>query len=87
MAERSLVDSMTDKWDPEKYEDEYREALMKVIEKKVAAGTKKGSHKKAAAAKATNVVDLMEVLRQSLATAGKSTGKKKKATTKKRSAA
>src|SRR5688572_10328691 len=41
---KSLVNSMTDKWEPEKYEDEYREALMKVIEKKVAAGTKKGTH-------------------------------------------
>src|ERR1043165_5721279 len=34
MAE-ALIDSMTSKWDPEKYQDDYREALMEVIEEKV----------------------------------------------------
>jgi len=31
---KSLIDSMSSKWNPEKYKDDYREALMEVIEKK-----------------------------------------------------
>ena len=34
MAEQ-LVEAMTDEFDPTKYKDEYREALLKVIEAKV----------------------------------------------------
>src|ERR1041384_3703539 len=37
MAE-ALVKSMTSKWDPEKYKDDYRDALMEVIEEKVESG-------------------------------------------------
>ena len=37
---RSLIGSMTSKWQPEKYKDDYREALMEVIEEKVEAGGK-----------------------------------------------
>src|SRR5205814_4437808 len=35
---KSLIDSMSSKWNPEKYKDDYREALMEVIEEKVEAG-------------------------------------------------
>jgi DNA end-binding protein Ku len=35
---RTLVESMTARWDAAKYHDEYRDALMKWIEKKVKAG-------------------------------------------------
>ena len=37
---KALVDSMSSKWDPEKYQDDYREALMEVIEEKVESGGK-----------------------------------------------
>src|SRR6266404_1272668 len=37
---KSLIESMTAKWNPEKYHDEYRQALMEVIEEKVEAGEK-----------------------------------------------
>ena len=37
---KSLIDSMSSKWNPEKYKDDYREALMEVIEEKVEAGGK-----------------------------------------------
>src|SRR5205823_13586399 len=36
----ALVDSMSAKWNPEKYKDDYREALMEVIEEKVESGGK-----------------------------------------------
>src|SRR5467141_2870681 len=37
---KSLIDGMTSKWEQEKYKDDYREALMEVIEEKVEAGGK-----------------------------------------------
>ena len=37
MAE-SLIESMSGDWEPEKYKDEYREALMRVIEEKIKSG-------------------------------------------------
>lgn len=74
---RQLVASMTGKWNPENYKDDYREALMEVIEEKIAAGGKKiESRKKPAAAKATNVIDLVSVLQKSLQQHGKTPAKK-----------
>ena len=64
---RQLVASMTGKWNPEGYKDDYREALMEVIEEKVAAGGKDLKPvKKGASAKATNVIDLVSILQQSI---------------------
>ena len=61
---QTLVDSMTAKWEPEKYRDEYRNAVMEMIEQKA---TKKVVVEKAVSApKATNVVDLVKVLQESL---------------------
>jgi DNA end-binding protein Ku len=59
-----LVDGLTAKFEPEKYKDTYREALLEVIEKKVKGGTVK--RPSARRAKATNVVDIMDRLKQSL---------------------
>ena len=57
MAE-ALINSMSDKWKPEDYVDEYREALEKVIEEKVKKGDTSGlkTHPKP---KPTNVIDLV----------------------------
>jgi len=77
---KSLIDSMSSKWDPEKYKDEYREALMDVIEEKVEAGGKEIKEKPKKAPKPTKVIDLVSVLQKSL----DQTGTKKKATTKSR---
>ena len=64
---KELVASMTGKWNPEGYKDDYREALMEVIEEKVAAGGKDlKPSKKGAPAKATNVIDLVSILQQSI---------------------
>jgi DNA end-binding protein Ku len=64
MAE-SLIEGMTDQWEPEKYKDEYSEALLQVIEEKVAAGGKElpPARKPRPPGK---VVDLVAVLQQSL---------------------
>lgn len=64
---KQLVESMTGKWEPEKYKDDYKEALMEVIEEKVAAGGKDvAKPKKTKDVKATNVIDLVSVLQQSI---------------------
>jgi len=77
---KSLIDSMSSKWNPEKYKDDYREALMEVIEEKVEAGGKEIEEKPKKAPKPTKVIDLVSVLQKSL----EQTGGKKKATGKSR---
>jgi len=77
---KSLIDSMRLKWEPQKYKDDYREALMEVIEEKVEAGGKEIEEKPKKAPKPTKVIDLVSVLQKSL----DQTGAKKKATTKSR---
>jgi DNA end-binding protein Ku len=65
----TLIDSMTDKFEPSKYKDEYYEKVMEVVQNKVQGVTPtaptavpKGPGK---------VVDLMEILKQSLKEAKK----------------
>ena len=72
---KSLIDSMSSKWNPEKYKDDYREALMEVIEAKVEAGGKEIEEKPRKAPKPTKVIDLVSVLQKSL----EETGAKRKA--------
>ncbi|HEV2843196.1 MAG TPA: Ku protein [Chthoniobacterales bacterium] len=72
---KALVESMSSSWDPEKYHDDYREALMEVIEEKVEAGGKEIEEKPKAKKESTKVIDLVAVLQESLA---KSQGAKKK---------
>jgi len=63
---KSLIDSMSSKWNPEKYRDDYREALMEVIEEKVKVGGKEIEEKPKPKKKPTKVIDLVQVLQQSL---------------------
>jgi DNA end-binding protein Ku len=64
---KALVDSMSAKWDPEKYHDDYREALLEVIEEKVESGGKELEEKPKEKKPSTKVIDLVAVLQQSLA--------------------
>ncbi|GEP46314.1 Ku protein [Brevifollis gellanilyticus] len=65
MAEK-LIESMTSPWNPEEYKDEYREALEDLIEDKIKHGDPKPV-KAAKTKRASNVIDLMSVLQESLA--------------------
>ena len=76
---KALVDSMSSKWNPEKYRDDYRDALMEVIEEKVESGGKEIEEKPKQKKASTKVIDLVAVLQESLA---KTQGVKKKQTTK-----
>lgn len=71
---KTLVDQMTEKWDPARYTDDYKSNLMKVIEAKVEAGGKELPTEKTKQRPATNVIDLVAVLQKSLKEAGKSGG-------------
>lgn len=68
-----LIDSMSKKWNPKDYTDEYRDALERMIEKKIEHGGKKVPSPKHKGRKPTNVIDLVSILKKSIAeTGGKS---------------
>jgi DNA end-binding protein Ku len=61
---QALIDSMSSEWQPEKYRDQYRDAVMELIEQK--AKNKEVPAPAPAAPRTTNVVDLVKVLQDSL---------------------
>lgn len=70
----SLVDGMTEDWDPSQYHDTYREDVMELVKRKIKAKqtktiTEAAPEKKSRAA--ANVVDLVALLQQSLGGGGK----------------
>jgi DNA end-binding protein Ku len=62
---KQLIESMTTDWQPELYDDEYHEALEKLIEEKIENPDEKAPAPKKKR-EATNVIDLVAVLQQSL---------------------
>jgi DNA end-binding protein Ku len=61
---QTLIDSMSSDWEPQKYRDEYHDAVMEMIEQKA-----KNNQTPAApveAPRSTNVVDLVKVLQESI---------------------
>src|SRR5215469_6844349 len=62
---KDLIGKMSDEWDPEKYQDDYRRVLLEVIHEKAESGGKEVTPR-SAAKKPTNVVDLVSVLQESL---------------------
>lgn len=63
---RALIASMTDRWDPDSYKDDYRESVQEMISEKIAKGGKIDA-KATARKRPANVIDLVGVLQQSLA--------------------
>lgn len=78
---KTLIDSMSGKWSPEAYKDQYREALEEVIQEKIIKGGKTITPAAKPLKPATNVIDLVAVLEQSLKGKGskKTTAKAKPA--------
>lgn len=78
---KTLVEQMTEAWDPRRYTDDYRSALMKLIDRKVKSGGRELPSSEPAPKRATNVIDLAAVLQQSLreASGAKPKGGKKPA--------
>ncbi len=85
MAER-LVEGMVDEWDPDKYRDDYRNDVMKMIKERVDAGQLESAPEKDEEERAprAQVVDLMALLQRSVEEKG--TGAKKPAPAKKTAA-
>ncbi len=83
---KALVETMSSEWNPTKYKDEYRDALLEVIEEKVEAGGKEIEEKPKPKKPSTKVIDLVSVLQESLARS-QSGGKKKAASRKSKASA
>ena len=75
---KALIESMSAEWQPDKYVDEYKVALEKMIEEKIEHGDQM-PQKPAHRPKATKVIDLVSVLQQSLAQTGERKPKGKSA--------
>jgi DNA end-binding protein Ku len=71
MAE-SLIENLTEPWSPDAYQDEYREALLEIVEKKVAGE----EIEEVEPVEPARVVDLMEALKQSVESTTKKPAKK-----------
>ncbi|HLH55831.1 MAG TPA: Ku protein [Verrucomicrobiae bacterium] len=69
-----LVSRLSGPWKPEKYTDDYRQALMDLIQKKIESGGKIPAQTKGVKRSATKVIDLVSVLQQSLEQTGKRAG-------------
>lgn len=66
---KQLIDGMTTKWDASKYHDEYRDVLMKLIEKKIKTGQTEAIEmdEEEEAEVEPQTIDFMDVLKQSVA--------------------
>lgn len=62
----ALIESMASDWQPEKYRDEYRDAVMEMIEQKAKNPAAAGPAPAPVAPRTTNVVDLVKVLQESI---------------------
>lgn len=94
---QQLIESMTSEWNPDDFHDEYRETLMEFLERKVQESQQNRApqeeeHDVVTPTEATNVVDMMEVLKRSIAEkkkegggGGKNQGGKSSATSKENS--
>ena len=80
---RQLIDNLVSKWDPEKYTDEYKENLMRVINAKLKGRAPKLIEEEHGP-KQAEVVDLMARLRASLE--GKAGGRRGAGSTGKKAA-
>jgi len=79
-----LVKDMTEKWKPERYKDRFHDDIMALVKRKIAQGKSETIEKvdKPKAERASNVIDLTELLQKSLA--GRGAGASAKAPARKR---
>jgi DNA end-binding protein Ku len=74
---KKLIESMSVKWDPAILKDDYHELLEKVVEEKIRAGGRTAPEPRVKR-KASNVIDLVSVLKQSIQDAQGRPGSKSK---------
>lgn len=61
-----LIERMTDKWNPDKYQDDYRQRLLDLIQKKVEAGGVMPPGEPMPKKPSSKVIDLVAILQESL---------------------
>jgi DNA end-binding protein Ku len=67
-----LIEGMTDEWKPEKFHDEYRDAIMKLIERKIESGqTEAIGVEEKREAEAAKTVNFMDALKKSVEASSK----------------
>jgi DNA end-binding protein Ku len=66
---RKLIDSMKAEWNPDAFKDDYEQALKDLIKRKL-SGKKIKAPAKETSSRPSNVIDLVEILRQSLSQKG-----------------
>ena len=82
---RDLVKSMTTKWQPEKFRDEYRDKLMKWIDKRIESGkVHEVPDVEADEAEAPVSYNIMDALKKSLAQSSSSTSSRRSGTRRKK---
>lgn len=81
MAEE-LIDHMSGAWEPAKYKDEYRQALLDLVHRKIEAGGRTPAGAPPPKAHSSKVVDLVSILQQSLDQSGKGGARKRSAAAK-----
>jgi DNA end-binding protein Ku len=75
-----LIDGMTVKWNADKYHDEYRDALMKMVERKIKAGqTEAIEVEPGEEPPVPSTINFMDVLKKSVEHTAKGRGKTKRA--------
>ena len=77
---QTLIRKMTRPWEPKRYKDDYKSALLNLIEKKIKTGGRTPAAPARKARPSSNVIDLMEVLRKSLGEKRKTRGKRREKT-------
>jgi DNA end-binding protein Ku len=78
---RELIESMSTKWNPEEYKDQFAKRMHAVIDKRLKSGGKKSKAHvtKSGAEESTNVVDFMSLLHKSIAANRRSPAQKSSA--------
>ena len=71
---KALIESLADSFDPSRYKDEYKEAVMRVVQAKIDGEVIEAP----AAPQTAKVMDLMEALRASVAAAKKTRATREK---------
>lgn len=72
-----LIDGMTSEWEPQRYRDEYREAVMRLIERRIASGeTEQVSEVEEPEREEPRTVNFMDVLKRSVEKTGRKEGRK-----------
>jgi DNA end-binding protein Ku len=74
-----LVDGMTGRWRPEDFEDEYRAALLQLVEKKIATGKTEMIERDDIDVDGAppSTINFMDVLKKSVAQSGKTASRKR----------